>query len=124
MRIQRFEELICWQKAKLLYVELNQIFSAERDYFFKDQLIRAALSISNNIAKVFDRTSDRELSQFLIIARVSSSEVRSVIYIAEAVKKLTSRQEILLVESIEEIPRLITGFVQELLTSDKRLGTG
>ena len=123
MRIQKFEDLISWQKRKLLFVELHTWFSSEKDYF-KDQLFRAALSISNNIAEGFDRKSDRELAQFFIIARGSCAEVRSMIYIAEAVNKLNQEQKLYFIELTDEISRLLTGFVQKLATSDKRLGTG
>ena len=123
MRIQKFEDLISWQKRKLLFVELHTWFSSEKDYF-KDQLFRAALSISNNIAEGFDRKSDRELAQFFIIARGSCAEVRSMIYIAEAVNKLNQEQKLYFIELTDEISRLLTGFVQKLAISDKRLGTG
>lgn len=123
MRIQKFEDLISWQKGKLLFVELNKCFYNEKDYFFKDQLLRAALSVSNNIAEGFDRKSDKELTQFLIIARGSCAEVRSMIYIAQAVNKLNLEQKQYFIDLTDEISRLLTGFVQKLATSDKRLGT-
>jgi four helix bundle protein len=123
MRIQRFEELISWQKAKNLYVELDGIFRNEKDYFFKDQVLRATLSISNNIAEGFDRKSDNELRQFLVIARGSCAEVRSMMYVAEAVGKINTEESVRYINDTDEISRLITGFIKKLVTNDKRLET-
>ena len=82
MTYENFEELPVWQKAADLYEateELleNEAFKATRG--FRDQLDRAALSVSNNIAEGFERGTTNELIQFLYIARGSAGEVRSML---------------------------------------------
>ena len=120
MRIQSFEDVITWQHVKLLYVELSKDFRGTRDYSFKDQLFRATLSITNNIAEGFDRGSDKELRQFLIIARGSCAEVRSMLHIAFADNKLTNKRHEELALLTIQISKLLTGFIKKLATGDKR----
>jgi four helix bundle protein len=49
----KFEEIKVWQRSKVLFKEMNNIFNSTKfkDYFFKDQILRATLSVSNNIAE-------------------------------------------------------------------------
>jgi four helix bundle protein len=79
-----FEDLEVWKKSVQLYLELSsKIEISCKEYFFKDQILRACLSISNNIAEGFERQTDKELVQFFFIARWSSWEVRSMLYLAK-----------------------------------------
>ncbi len=82
MTYERFEDVPVWQAAANLYEateELleNESFQASRG--FRDQLDRAALSVSNNIAEGFERGTTNELLAFLYIARGSAGEVRSML---------------------------------------------
>lgn len=63
---------------------MNNIFNSTKfkDYFFKDQILRATLSVSNNIAEWFERETDNELRRYLYISRWSIWEVRSMLYLA------------------------------------------
>jgi len=124
MRIQRFEDVVSWQKGKDLYIELSKEFGGIKDYSFRDQLFRAALSITNNIAEGFDRGSDKELKQFLIIARGSCSEVRSMLHIALANNKISQTRHGELVSLTTSISKLLTGFIKALATGDRRPETG
>jgi four helix bundle protein len=86
MTYKRFEDLPVWQTAAELYElteELleNEAFKASRG--FHDQLDRAALSVSNNIAEGFERGTTNELLAFLYIARGSAGEVRSMLCLKE-----------------------------------------
>jgi four helix bundle protein len=80
MTYQRFEDLPVWQAAIQLGVEVYRLttprwFADKADV--RDQIRRAALSVSNNIAEGFERGSTAELLMFLYIARGSAGEVRS-----------------------------------------------
>lgn len=86
MKYERFEELPVWRAA----VDLaRRVYALTRGRFFsqsgdlRDQLRRAALSISNNVAEGFERGSTNELIAFLYIARGSAGEVRSMLCFAE-----------------------------------------
>jgi four helix bundle protein len=85
VKIRTFEDLIVWQKAialvKLVYVVTDE-GGLKRDFGLKDQIRRAAVSISTNIAEGFERSSRKEYLQFLNIAKGSAGEVRSLCRVA------------------------------------------
>lgn len=79
---QRFEDLPVWQAAADLYDRADDLLATAPPRLtrsFRDQLERAALSISNNIAEGFERGTTNELLAFLYIARGSAGEVRSML---------------------------------------------
>lgn len=78
---QHFEDLPSWQAAARLYnlvLDLLEEHATALSPGFRNQLDRAALSVSNNIAEGFERMTTGELLAFLAIARGSASEVRSM----------------------------------------------
>ena len=80
-KYEKFEELPAWQEASRLYNAVLDLLEAIPPPFtpgFRNQLDRAALSVSNNIAEGFERTTTAELLQFLNFARGSAGEVRSM----------------------------------------------
>jgi len=85
-KVERFEDLRCWQSARsVVYTiyQLNKYNALSRDYDTFRQLKRASLSIMNNIAEGFARYHHREFIQFLNIAQSSASEVKSMLYVLE-----------------------------------------
>ena len=85
MRINRFEDLECWQEArsltKTLY-EFTKRSDFSRDYRLTDQLKGAAISVMNNIGEGFDSKSNNEFIRFLTYSRRSCSEVQNCLYVA------------------------------------------
>lgn len=82
----RFEELPVWQDAARLYnfvLDLLEESNVPLSPGFRNQLDRAALSVSNNIAEGFERVTTNELLAFLAIARGSSGEVRSMLAVVK-----------------------------------------
>jgi len=114
MGIERFEDIIAWQKAKELTVKIYHSFEVSKDFGFNDQIQRASVSVMNNIAEGFERKSNKEFKQFLYIAKGSCGEVRSMLIIAHELKKInTSDYEVLLSLSLE-ISRMLFGLVNKL----------
>ena len=114
MKIERFEEVIAWQKAKELTVSVYNSFRSCKDFSFKNQVERAAVSIMNNIAEGFERQTNKELKNFLYIAKGSCGEVRSMLGLALELKYLDKTQ----IESLEnlstEISKILAGFIKTL----------
>ena len=86
MKIERFEDLECWQEARKL---VNRVYSTVRnsknfskDYRLAGQITGAAVSSMSNIAEGFSRQSDKEFVQFLFISKSSAAEVQSEAYVA------------------------------------------
>ena len=114
MKIERFEDIVAWQKARELNKELFGQFKTTRNFTFRDQILRASLSITNNIAEGFERGSNKELKQFLTIARGSTAEVRSMLYIAIDNNYINNTQFSNLFEKTTQIGKLLTGFIKTL----------
>ena len=79
---ERFEDLPVWQTSAKLYDLVDEWLAAAPPRVsrsFRDQLERATLSVSNNIAEGFERGTTNELLAFLYIARGSAGEVRSML---------------------------------------------
>lgn len=111
-KISRFEDIVAWQKARLVYGILFKSFKGNRDFSFKDQLFRAQLSIMNNIAEGFDRRSRKEWIQYLYIAKGSCSEVRSMLYIALDNEYLTNNEFEELIVKTESISKMLQGLIK------------
>jgi four helix bundle protein len=110
--IQRFEDLIAWQKARVLNASVYRITgdgTFARDFALRDQIRRASISIMSNIAEGFERGKPSELHQFLRIAKGSCAEVRSQLYAALDAKHLGSEDFAQVMAIAEETGRVIGG---------------
>lgn len=86
MTYSRFEDLPVWQEAIRLAESVYEMTESKEwraSRSFRDQIERAALSVSNNIAEGFERGTTKELLAFLYIARGSAGEVRSMLCLLE-----------------------------------------
>jgi len=81
-KVKTFEDLDCWKESGKLAIEIFATFEKNQNFSFKDQICRAVVSISNNIAEGFERGSDKDFRKFLYIAKGSCGEVRSMLYLA------------------------------------------
>jgi len=114
MPVTKFEDHLAWQRAQDLAVGIYKCFGKHKDFGFRDQICRAVVSISNNVAEGFERKSQKEFIQYLHIALGSASEVRSMFYLAVRLDYLlTKRQEELLSATIE-VSRLIAGLLKSI----------
>lgn len=84
-KIERFEDLIAWQKARKLTSDiyrLTRIVPFASDFGLSNQIRRATVSIMSNIAEGFERWGGGEFQHFLSTAKASCAEVRCQLYIA------------------------------------------
>lgn len=114
MKIVRFEDIISWQKARILTKLIYKLFNSSRDYGFRDQILRASVSIMNNIAEGFERKGNKEFKNFLFIAKGSCAEVRSMLYLAFDFGYITNSSFKDLILKTEEISRLLSGLIKTL----------
>lgn len=111
-KVERFEDLIAWQKARQLTVEIYRITSHgefAKDFGLRDQIRRAAVSAMSNIAEGFDRASRSEFHQYLVIAKASCAEVRSQLYVAQDVGYINQEIFNTVSSSASELSRIIGG---------------
>lgn len=117
MNIIRFEDLTAWQKAQDLTVGIYLAFKECNDWAFRNQVCRAALSISNNIAEGFDRYTNKEFIYFLFIARASCGEVKSMLYLADRLGFLTNEKAYIFICQSIEVSKMINGLIKVLKNS-------
>lgn len=118
MNYQRFEDLRVWQSARELYRLSSESFSESKMFFFRDQIMRAALSVSNNIAEGFERKSNKEWIYFLYVAKGSCGEVRSMLYLAKDQKLIKDDKK----DEIMELSVKISKMIGSLIEISKRNG--
>lgn len=120
MIINRFEDIESWKEARILVKDIYAVFSDCKDFGFRDQIQRAAISIMSNIAEGFDRGSNKGFIQFLTIARASAAEVKSLCYAARDINYLNEENSILLREKTVKVSGLINGLIQYLRKSARK----
>jgi four helix bundle protein len=120
-KIENFEDLWVWQKgialAKQIYL-LTANGKLNRDFGLRDQLQRAAVSISTNIAERFERSSRRDYVRFLLIAKGSAGEVRSLLRVALEVGYIDQEQYNILRSSVLDLSRYLSNQIRSLREAD------
>lgn len=114
MKIERFEDILAWQRAKCLTISIYTKFKDNNDFGFRNQIQRASVSIMNNIAEGFERKSNKELKQFLFIAKGSAGELRSMLYVALELKYLNENEFKEYFESCLLISKMLSNFIKTL----------
>lgn len=117
MKIQRFEDIEAWKKARELTKSIYKVSSNDKfskDWTLRDQIRRAAISMMSNIAEGFDSGFSGEFARFLNISRRSASEVQSQLYVAADQLYINSDEFDYLYGEAEEVRKMITGFIKYL----------
>jgi four helix bundle protein len=114
MKIEKFEDILAWQKGKELSIFIYRQQKSNRDFSFRDQLQRAVISICNNIAEGYERQSNKEFKQFLFISKGSAGEVRSMLYIGLELGYINQSDFERAYSLSIEISKLLSGFIKTL----------
>ena len=116
--VYNFEELIIWQQAKDVARKIYILFQDNRDFGFKDQIQRAAVSIMNNISEGFQRNKfakdNKQFINFLNIAYGSCAEVRNMLYLANEINYLSQEDTKELQEKVIGIECKIEVLIKKL----------
>ncbi len=112
--ISKFEDLICFNKARELTKSIYKEFKDCKDYGFKDQITRASVSVLSNIAEGFERGTKNEFLNFLYIAKGSAGEVRAQLYVAYDAGYLNIEMFKHLNGLASECSRLIQSFAEKV----------
>ena len=119
-KIERFEDIQAWQKARELNVKIYNITKNShffKDFSLRDQIRRASVSIMANIAEGFGRRSKKEFSNFLNMAHGSAAEVQCHLYVALDLSYINRDDFQELNDKVEEVSKMIQGFMNYLLNS-------
>jgi len=118
----RFEDINAWQKARTL---ANAVYRASdggkfsRDFSFRDQIRRSALSVMANIAEGQGRKSDKEFANFLNIAIGSVAETKSHLYVAHDLEYIGESDFAHLYGLSDEVGRMLTSLAKFLINKTR-----
>jgi four helix bundle protein len=122
---QTFQDLLVWQKAIELAAEVYALCRREplaRDQGLRDQMQRAVVSVSANIAEGYERSSRKEYLHFLAIAKGSNGEVRSLLLLAERIACVDKSNVEPLVDKSRELSRMLQALINSLRSSSSIYG--
>ncbi|MDQ3019696.1 MAG: four helix bundle protein [Bacteroidota bacterium] len=114
MTVERFEDLLIWQRAKELTLLIYKTFSKNKDFSFKKQIERASVSIMNNIAEGFERRSNKDFRQFLFFAKGSSGEVRNMLHLARELNYIDENEYHNFLKLSLDISKMTAGLIRKL----------
>ena len=114
-KINKFEDLNVWKESMNLTVELFETIKNWKDFGFRDQIRRSAVSIPSNIAEGFERKSNKEFIQFLYIAKASCGELRTQLYLAIKINLIEKKRG----EEFIEWSRKISSMLFKLIKTRK-----
>ena len=121
-KIERFEDISAWQKARELVKNVYGVCGVEsyrKDYSLIDQTRRAGISIMANIAEGFARRTNKDFINFLGIAHASAAELQSHLYVALDQNYISDTDFNSLYKMAEETSKLIQGFINYLRKSKR-----
>ena len=110
-----YKEMIVWQKAMDLVEEiyrLTKLLPPEERFSLANQMCRAAVSVPSNIAEGDGRQTDKELKQFLHVAKGSLSELETQMIICQRINYLTEAQTEKAISLCDEVRRMLSKLIQ------------
>jgi four helix bundle protein len=115
--VQRFEDLMAWQKARVLTRDIylatkDKAFA--RDFGLCGQVQRAAVSIMSNIAEGYERSSRADYRRFVVVAKASCAELRSQLYVAHDIGYLDHATFSDSHQRTDELARILEGLERAL----------
>lgn len=114
-KISSFKDLYCWKDAHSLVLEIYKIttkFPPSEIFALTNQMRRASVSISSNIAEGFGRQGYKEKLQFYYISRGSLIELENQLLIAKDIKYISQKDYDFINEKINKLHQLINGFIK------------
>jgi four helix bundle protein len=113
-----FEDLEVWKRACRLAVSIYKTLENCPDYGLKSQMERSAVSIASNIAEGAER-GQKDFCRFLRIARGSSAELRTQLYIASKIGIVERQTASEFVSELKQISKMLTGLAKSLVVETK-----
>ena len=103
------EKLDVWKRSCRLSVDVYRLFSDSRDFGFRDQITRSALSVASNIAEGMEKESDKEKARFIEISKGSAAELITQIYIGIEIGYIEKREGMSWVKEANELLKMLSG---------------
>jgi len=117
-----FRELVVWQKAHRLTLELYKVtraFPREEQYGLSSQIRRSAASIGANIAEGCGRGTARDFARFVQIALGSGNELENHMLLAADLRLIDAQTHAELQTSLIDVKRMLSGLVRRLIVDSR-----
>lgn len=111
---REFEDLEVWKESRIVVREIYERFGRIRDWDFRSQIQRAAVSVMNNIAEGFERRTRKDFAHFLDQAKGSAGEVRSLLYVGQDLLYIGVNEAETLRSRLKILSRMIAALAQRL----------
>jgi len=112
MKTASFEDLDIWKEGMRLALQVYKAVKSCKDFGFKDQVQRAAISIPSNISEGFERQTNKEFIQFLYIAKGSCGELRTQIYLGHQLEYLNKKDYTGMLEKTKSLSSMLSNFIK------------
>lgn len=110
----RFEDLEVWKESMNLSKKIYYCLKDSKDWFLRDQLNRAILSVPSNIAEGQERDSKKAFVRFLHIAKASCAEIRTQIYFAADVGIIDLDKKEELINDTKKISAMLVNLIKAI----------
>ena len=117
--MKAFEDLRIWQDAQEIALEIYEIFKDIKDFGFRDQIQRAVISISNNIAEGSEYSSDAMMIRYLKTSKGSCGEVKNMLYLCPKLGYCSSEKAVELIGRCKSLTNAIGAFIAYLASGKK-----
>ena len=114
------ENLFIWKESRVFVNRIYKMMSTCKDWGFRDQIQRAAVSIMNNIAEGAESGSDAKFINFLNIAKGSCGEVKSMLYLCEDFNFCSPEHRVELQSQLKTISTGIVNIINSLNSKNSR----
>lgn len=117
--MKAFEDLRIWQDAQEIALEIYEMFKDIKDFGFRDQIQRAVISISNNIAEGSEYSSDAMMIRYLKTSKGSCGEVKNMLYLCPKLGYCSNEKAVELIGRCKSLTNAIGAFIAYLVNGKK-----
>ena len=110
----KYENLEIWKRSRVLAIEVYKYSSSIKDFGFRDQITRSALSVPSNIAEGFEKDYEKEKARFLSISKGSLGEFKTQADIGVEVGFIARSQGSAWMKEAEAISKMIGNLINKL----------
>jgi len=111
-QVNHFEDFLVWKESMNLSIDIYKIFKCSKDFFLKNQILKASISIPSNISEGFERNTNKEFIQYLYIAKGSCAEVRTQVYFSYSIGFIDKKTFLDLLDRCKQIFSMLNGLIK------------
>jgi len=120
MKIEKFEDLIAWQKAKELTLKLYDSCKNCKEYGLKDSMTKTGISIMNQIAEGFEKRNNKDIKTAFLSAKWGTSQMRSMLYLLLELGCITQEEFKQFYDTTRHVTKMLMAFVKSINAAEKK----